>query len=429
MEGFDLSTIQGCYAGSTPATAIYIGSTQIWSAGEPGYENEYLTFTALEDNCEIYYKQNLTNLPVEYSTDKTTWTTSSYSSNFLMATINTGDHLYIRGNNDHYATNWPDSLANRFYGSKRHDISGNLMSLTYGDNFNAHSELASTSSYLYCQLFENDTNLVNAENLKLTPSILYNGTYQEMFKGCTSLATIPELPATTLGTACYWAMFDGCTSLPSDLHCYLPATTVGNASYCVMFGRTSIVDARNIILPATSLYSGTGFGSYRYMFQQCLSLKYGPKLNAPSIPSYAYEHMFEGASSLEYIECLATTINSNACQYWTSGVASSGTFVKHVDASWSTGVNGIPSNWDIIEVDPEDDTWINWNNPADPDAPGQGTYYDDEDVAAQAIGYEDAVDANDSGASLYTHEYNDKTYYLYESPYEEPEEPEEEPEE
>lgn len=34
-----------------------------------------------------------------------------------------------------------------------------------------------------------------------------------MFKGCTSLTTAPELPATTLASSCYSNMFCKCTSL------------------------------------------------------------------------------------------------------------------------------------------------------------------------------------------------------------------------
>jgi hypothetical protein len=34
-----------------------------------------------------------------------------------------------------------------------------------------------------------------------------------MFRGCTSLVTAPELPATTLSERCYYNMFYGCSSL------------------------------------------------------------------------------------------------------------------------------------------------------------------------------------------------------------------------
>ena len=42
---------------------------------------------------------------------------------------------------------------------------------------------------------------------------LAEGCYYEMFAGCTSLTTAPELPATTLVGGCYSEMFYGCTSL------------------------------------------------------------------------------------------------------------------------------------------------------------------------------------------------------------------------
>ena len=60
-----------------------------------------------------------------------------------------------------------------------------------------------------------------------------------MFNGCTSLATPPALPATTLANNCYGGMFDGCTgliALPA-----LPAITLTNHCYFCMFrGCTNI---------------------------------------------------------------------------------------------------------------------------------------------------------------------------------------------
>ncbi|MCR4823480.1 MAG: hypothetical protein K5873_11490, partial [Treponema sp.] len=39
--------------------------------------------------------------------------------------------------------------------------------------------------------------------------------YYDMFYGCTSLTTAPDLPATSLTDGCYFEMFYGCTSLNS----------------------------------------------------------------------------------------------------------------------------------------------------------------------------------------------------------------------
>ena len=112
-----------------------------------------------------------------------------------------------------------------------------------------------------------------------------------MFEGCKSLKTAPELPATTLANWCYSSMFRNCTSL----------TTAPELS-------------------ATTLASGC----YRYMFQHC--------------------------TNLSYIKCLATDISAPRCTLnWVSGVASSGTFVKNASMNdWTTGVNGIPTGWTVV---------------------------------------------------------------------------------
>ena len=63
--------------------------------------------------------------------------------------------------------------------------------------------------------------------------------------------------------------------------------------------------------------------------------------------------MFSGCGSLNYIKCLATNISASNCTYnWVNGVqTNSGTFIK-VDnfTGWATGVDGIPENWNIRDV-------------------------------------------------------------------------------
>ena len=57
--------------------------------------------------------------------------------------------------------------------------------------------------------------------------------YSNMFRDCTSLTTVPSLPATTLANHCYNSMFQGCTSLTTVPS--LPATTLANNCYNSMF--------------------------------------------------------------------------------------------------------------------------------------------------------------------------------------------------
>ena len=56
---------------------------------------------------------------------------------------------------------------------------------------------------------------------------------------------------------------------------------------------------------------------------------------------------------------LATDISANAClNAWVTNVASSGIFVKHINAQWDiVGANGVPENWTVIYYDPTDDKY------------------------------------------------------------------------
>ena len=63
--------------------------------------------------------------------------------------------------------------------------------------------------------------------------------------------------------------------------------------------------------------------------------------------------MFHGCSKLNSITCLAEgdIQYSKATESWTYGVAPTGTFYKHPDATWISGVNGIPSGWTILDAE------------------------------------------------------------------------------
>lgn len=124
------------------------------------------------------------------------------------------------------------------------------------------------------------------------------------------------LPATTLSTHCYDAMFATCTTLTAPPQ--LPATTL--APYC-----------------------------YYMMFADCTSLTTAPVLPARILAGTCYQYMFSDCTSLNYVKCLATTISATNCTYrWLNGVSSSGTFVKNSSMSgWPSGTSGIPNNWTV----------------------------------------------------------------------------------
>ena len=150
------------------------------------------------------------------------------------------------------------------------------------------------------------------------------------------------LPATTLTEGCYETMFYGCTGLITTPE--LPATTLANYCYNSMFnGCTSLTTTPE--LPATTLASNC----YNGIFNGCTGLVTAPELPATTLANYCYNFMFDGCTSLNYIKAMFTTTPGNSYTWnWVRGVSATGTFVKNSAASWTTtGDSGVPSGWTV----------------------------------------------------------------------------------
>lgn len=156
----------------------------------------------------------------------------------------------------------------------------------------------------------------------------------------------------------------------------------GDYTFAHLFGggtterytNTGIIDASNLILPATGLTDHAYHGMfadclnlvaapalpaktlvdfcYQEMFYNCQSLIKAPELLADYLPTYAYYYMFGNCSKLNYVKCLATGFKDfNSVNCWLVNVSKQGTFVKHPNATWPTGYLGIPTSWTVIDAD------------------------------------------------------------------------------
>ena len=243
--------------GSVDVNSIYLGTQLVYSGGsEPptpiDYENEYLTFVALESGTFKFSGNS-----INYSLDSgTTWT--QLASNTDSPSVSQGQKIMWKLSG---VTPAPYSSIGSFSSTGNFTVEGNIMSLVYGDNFSGQTTIPSGMFYA---IFNGCTTLTSAENLVLPSTTLSDYCYMAMFMGCTSLTSAPILSATTLAEGCCWSMFEGCTALSN-------------------------------------------------------------------------------------ITCLATNISATQCTYnWVNGVASSGTFTKAASmTSWTSGVNGIPTNWTV----------------------------------------------------------------------------------
>ena len=205
------------------------------------------------------------NVSLEYSYNGIDW--SDWDLNAL--TLNSGDTLYIRGNNPR-GFNFSHEVYYTFtIEGDNVSCSGNIMSLIDYKNL---LDVIPCSCCFY-GLFENCTSLTTSPELPATE--LAESCYTSMFYGCTSLKSAPELPATELAESCYEFMFSGCTSLKSAPK--LPAKIL--ADFC-----------------------------YSNMFFACTSLKSAPELPATKLAKNCYVGMLYGCTALKDEQFLSNNI-------------------------------------------------------------------------------------------------------------------------
>lgn len=346
----------------------------IMGAGKKELPN-YLCFTAKE--ASTISKTGTYAASLEYSTDGSTWSTFDNNSTI---NLSTGDSVYFRGNNTRLGSG--GSAYTNFVMTGSIEASGNIMSLLYKSGFDSKKTIS--QPYCFYRLFYNCTALKTPPELPATSITQHS--YESMFEGCTSLTSAPQLSqVTSIGNGNNYSctrMFYGCTSL---ITASIPSVTQGEG-YCykqMYYGCTSLTTAPDI--PLTSWRSGysnhceamfygcinltsvqkklycTGISGsmYKNMFYNCTKLETAPELPAGTASaSYCYQQMFIGCSKLSWIKMLAVTVGSNALGNWVKNVASTGIFVKHIDATWTTtGNNGVPTNWTVIYYDPSEDKY------------------------------------------------------------------------
>ena len=350
-----LPNISKVYAGTDEVSKMYLAGEIVYQAEEPTppapvpYNEQYFTIEALSAGT-----LSVSSEGVYYSLNGGTWTHPTISTPI---SLSQGDKVRFKGNVNH-------DLTGLFSGNTMSfNVYGNIESLEYGDDFSGQTSIKVNSGFSWC--FWNCTGLTDASNLILPATALTSSCYYRMFMGCTSLATAPALPATTLGSTCYYGMFMGCTSLATAPA--LPATALTYDCYDEMFNRcTSLTTAP--ALPATTLANSC----YTSMFKGCTSLTTAPVLPAQTLVNQCYRAMFSGCTSLDYVECYATSISAlSATTNWMNSVAATGTFKRDPSmADWTTGVDGIPSGWTVLEP-PQHTTGVWLKDISDLVSPGE----------------------------------------------------------
>ena len=340
----------------------------------PSETTKYLTFIPSENGTFKFTGKGTVPNTASYSLDSgSTWTSLESGAN--TPTITSGTKIMWKGSMIPADASSTFGVGT-FSSTCNFVVEGNPMSLLYNDNF-ANQRSLSGKNHAFDGLFENCTKLTSIENIALPATTLSNECYKDMFKGCTNLAIVPSnlLVATTLTEGCYSGMFQGCTSLTSTVDlpstklankCYssmysdctnlasvkkLPSTSLAMWCYHMMFkGCSNLTTVPSDMLPATTLKDYC----YGEMFYGCSKMETAPILPASTLVNACYNSMFENCSKLNYIKCIATSINATlATTAWVKGVqTNSGTFVKNANMnSWgvcdTSFYKGIPCNWTV----------------------------------------------------------------------------------
>ena len=263
------------------------------------YKKDYFTIESLEDNNAFVWvsrdgSYSYTGNPISYSLDNgKTWNSLSEG---VIATVNSGDKILLKAINSsyHYTGYSGLILTCGIYSRRSFNAYGNILSMIFGDDF------TNTNNKLNGFIFTfKESEIISAENLIMPSEFGENGTIENMFAGCESLITAPQLPSTALTSSCYSNMFRGCTSLTTAPE--LPVTTLADSCYYGMFRDcTSLTVAPE--LPATELSNNC----YYQMFQNCTGIT-----SEAIVPDSLDKPISSSYCAYMYCNCQNITPNGN----------------------------------------------------------------------------------------------------------------------
>lgn len=228
------------------------------------YDKQYLTIEALDDGAISFVLNGQSTeaiTSISYSKDNgLTWETIINEEESKIINVNVYKDDKVLWKGNATTMSEDDNPAG-FFSNIPVNVYGNIMSMLYGDNF--------VDKYSFPS---NDTSFYTFFGCE--KELYYGGKNDLYVYGMNTGLNIINaknliLPATSLTRGCYSRMFEYCTSL---------------------------VNAPK--LPATIFTENC----YKYMFWGCTSLIKAPTLKITSLASNCFYHMFEGCNKLRYME-------------------------------------------------------------------------------------------------------------------------------
>lgn len=296
---------------------------------EKDYEYFYIKNLSNSTNTVTFTTNVSANIPssdrycskIQYSNDGSNWSNLTFNSSTPQTiTLSNYQTVYLRNRNNNGVFNYYDG-TNYYYTTittnKITAVGGDLRTLLdYNNVFNIDEIPVGAFTYL----FRDNDKLIDASKLYLGYENVNSYSYLGMFRGCTSLSTIP----TTIGIKKFDSSSQG--------------------AYCCssMFRDTLITTTPT--LPATDIAPE----AYNGMFYNCTNLTTAI-VNGEILNSNSYKLMFNGCINLSDVTIYVNTAVSNSFENWLQSVAASGTIHQLGSYTLPTGsVSGIPSGWTVV---------------------------------------------------------------------------------
>lgn len=282
-------------------------------------DSEYFRITNISNEAGEFSIGVYSNGTMEYSLDGVNWTSYDLTTK-PSVNVNPNSNIYLRGTN--FKNKQSGSVINF---TKDYTVGGNFMSLSNYATMGSVTTI--NNNNLIQRTFSNQTHLVSAADLNFgNVTTIGDNCLQEIFNGCTSMTTPPDLSGlTSVATYGLSNIFNSCYSLttPPDLS-----------------GLTSI-----------------GSNGLRNIFFGCISLTTGPDLsNVTSISQNGLESAFYGCSKISTVTTpnISDLTQNNVLNNWLSnaGTEVTGTKVVNVPTGATITTNsysGIPTGWTRVD--------------------------------------------------------------------------------
>lgn len=201
------------------------------------------------------------------------------------------------------------------------------------------------------KVYGNIMSLTNGDNFASNSSFQANSTFVfcGLFYGTTTLVDASDLilPATTLVNSCYNGMFRGCSNLVNGPK-LLPALNVPLDGYSSMFeGCVSLVEGPEI--SATTVSGNTALNRMFCMNRNSkvtAAMTKGPILRITNPLSYSnvYQQLFCGNGNIVEITVLISGTDKTFTN-WLANVSSTGVIKTLSGTTFTSGTSGLPSGW------------------------------------------------------------------------------------